>query len=362
MRKIFTGIAVLLTASILTTVQAAGSTGGMTIAQLQAHARERNLQTSVDNLNIKAKESAYKKAEEDKYKVGPGPSPTQAVANKVSIEVSPMEALAELNAAKLTKENNFTELDAKVYKTSMDILLALKEKEKEEQKKAILEDRLGMVKAKYVSDLVTENELHDAEYSLESKRTDLEKLDAKLAALDLELKKTINAPFEDDALIIKDSIKYSPAKLNAPAAYIESAKALDINCFKLGEAVKARETAMKWADEYMDEGYVEYDNYRFQLELANAQYQEAVRTLEANILNIYDELLSKTDAVELSEKYLALAEKKLETAAKKLEAGTISRDEYLGETEGRLEAEYQYSSAVHAYNLTYAEFVRLTGK
>ena len=93
------------------------------------------------------------------------------------------------------------------------------------------------------------------------------------------------------------------------------------------------------------------------LDLANAE-----TTLEVNIRNNYNDLLSQADSLALSEKNVQLADDNCKNAQQKYNQGLIGKEDLLTAQGNYLDAVYQNYTVVHDYNVLEAEFENMLGQ
>lgn len=352
-------IAIMLS---LTTVYAVSDNMELSVNAIVKMVAENNRQACIDDLEIKAEESAVKKAQNDAKFLGDAYGSTAILSNRVTKLVRPLEAEAKLEAAKMTKKDNLRNSQLTAYKAALDILLAQKELEMEKQKLEILKEKYDIIKTKYDKELITENDLRDTEYGLESKHIDIGKVNEKIRSASLKLKKLLNMPLDDTPFDIKDELKFFAVRKIVIDEVVKEAQECNTGIYQKEENLKAKEKTVELMEGLYKAGDTTYDTNILNLETARMDLEEAKINLEVNIRNKYNDLLNQQDKVELAEKYLTLLEKKLKAAEVKYNTGNISREAFLNEKEKFIDAVYRKYAAIHDYNIAKAEFENMTGK
>lgn len=328
-----------------------------TVDAAQKRAVENNRQVAIDDLEIKAKETALKNANHDAAMLGDAYGGDRVLNNWITREVKTMEAATNLEVAKRTKQDNIDKLKRDVYSTILDIVLAEKEYEKEEIKLEILIERLNMAKVKYASKTITEDDLQAAEYDLESKKLDMEALKESKATLDMQLKKYLNLPFGGEILKVDAKLVMDTYKQIDIDKLISAQIEADTNVYAKGRALKAAEKTMELTAKIYKEGESTFDDNKVNLEDARKNYDDAKVSLEINIRNMNNDLLNIKDKQELAVKYEALAKKKLDKAYSKYSKGMISKNEYLSVKESWADARYNTFKALRNFSVKNTEWL-----
>lgn len=354
---------VLLLALIFTFTSVAGAaetSAGLTLEEAQKQALANSRQAAIDDLDIKAKETALEQAKEDAGMAGDTYGAYAVLSSRISKEVTPAQAETTLAVAVRTKKDNAEQLKLNVTTVFQNIFLAQKELDNENKKLAFAKERLAMAQTRYAAKTITEDDLETAQYNVETKQLDIYNVQEKLKTLDMQLKNLLNLPLEGDMLVAAGEIKLQnliDIDINKVVAdYLET----DTKTFKAAEDYKAAKKTMDLTEELLDAGDQTYDDNRTALETASRNYADAKSSRETDIRNTYNELLNLKDTADLSVKYVALASSKLDNARIRYDKGLISKDAYMSEQENYLGAEYANYKAICDFNNKKAEFVNMT--
>jgi hypothetical protein len=166
----------------------------------------------------------------------------------------------------------------------------------------------------------------------------------------------LNLPIDQKPINITGEITYATEKNNDVDKLVADALDKDLDVFQRVEDLKARDKAFEMAGKYYIKGDSEYDQAEFDIQNANAKIIEAKTSLEVNIRNKYNDLLSAEESVVLADKYLALAGKKLDISITKLKNGMIDTLSNLNEKLNYIDAQYKRLSAVASYNTVKVDF------
>ena len=359
-----TAYIVLLLALIFTFTSAAmaasETSAGLTLEEAQKQALVNSRQAVIDDLEIKAKETALKQVKEDADMTGDTYGADAVLSARINKEVKPMQAEAALAVAKRAKKDNSEQLKLDVNSAFLDIFLAQKELENANKKLDFAKERLTMAETRYAAKTITEDDLKTAQYNVETKQLDVYSVQEKLKTLDMQLKNLLNQPLDGDVLAIAGKIELqnlAEIDINKVVAdYLET----DTNTFKAAEAYKAVKKTMDLTEALFKAGDKTYDDNRTGLETASRDYADAKSSREVNIRNTYNDLLSLKDAADLSANYVILAGQKLNNVNIRYDKGLVSKDAYMAEQENYLDAEYANYKAINGFNTKKAEFIYIT--
>lgn len=355
-------MSLVLTAPLLfaiTTVLAAGENIVFNIQGFQKYAVENSRQVTLDDLEIKTMESALEDAKKDaEFQQSPS-SNLEMLNNGIKKEVSPLEAEANLEYAKRAKQENIESLKLDVYKAALDKLLIEKELNLEKAKLDILNEKYSMAEARYREGRITENDLNDVKYAVDTKKIDVQRVEKSLKTSDLELKRLLSLELDDETIKIEEELKLSKWKGINLETVIKDAIEANIEIYKKTEDLKAKEKTMEITEKYYGDGNSTYNGDKSSLELARIELEDAKISLEVEIRNKYNDLLTSKDNVELASKWQDIQKKKLKNVELKFENGLVSKEALLNEKEKYLDAEYQTFTAIHDFNILKAEFEAL---
>lgn len=351
--SIFVAVSILFSCS---TVMAAGQKTVLSIEEARKIAAEKSKQAFLDDLNMRNKEIILK---DSVYTLPSNSAPVEEYEYKANVE--PIEIETNLELAKRTKVENLKALDYEAYKAATDVILLQKQLDIEKQKLSMLQDKYSIIQAKYKQKTVTENEVNDIEYSLESKKNDVNKAADSLEAAKLELQRLLDMDINEILVDVKDEIKYSYEKYEDTYIGEVVAKALETNStvYEKAQNLKMKDKYLERLNHYVKQGNSAYDNAYYDLQTAKLELSDAKADLEISIRNKYNDLLNQQGRVEVAEKYATLMTKKFAAAEAKYKNGTINKESYLGEKEKYLDAGYQRLVEIHDYNILKLEFENL---
>ncbi|GAE89834.1 TolC family protein [Acetivibrio straminisolvens] len=332
MKKRILGL--VLTAPLIftiTTVLAVGENLVFNIEGFQKYAVENSRQVNIDDLEIKTKESALEDAKEDAQFLSSAGTKSERLKNDIKKEVSPLEAESNLEYAKRAKQKNIDNLKLDVYKAALDRLLIEKELNLQKEKLDILSEKYSMAEARHREGKITENDLNDVKYALDTKKIDVQKVEKNLKTAELELKRLLNLELDDKDLKVEEELTLSKWKSINLEKVIKDAIEKNIDIYKKAEDLKAKEKTMELTEKYYTEGNSTYNENKTSLELARVELEDAKTSLEVQIRNKYNDLLTAKDNVELASKWQDIQKKKLENEELKFEKGLISKEELLNQ-------------------------------
>lgn len=344
--------------SLLTLSTVFAATGGLNlnIDGLKNLALQNSKQLMIDDLDIKAKEVALEDANEDsKSQILTG-TRDQLVESKSKMEVAPMQAEAGLELAKKSKVTNEEDLQLNIYKSTYRLLLLKKQFETEEAKTEILKERYNMAKSKYDEGKITENDLQDVKYSLDNKIIEWEKVSRSLEGANLELKVLLNLPLDDTPVNVEEELVAVKWQIINMDKAVENAIKKNPDIFKKSEELKAKEKTFEITASYYNEGMYKHDTAKTEMEIAKLALEDAKVSMEVNVKNKYNDMVTRKDKVDLAVKWEEIQKKKLEGAEIKQKKGSTSKEEVLGIKEKYLDARLATYSAICDYNIAKAEF------
>ncbi|HOQ01486.1 MAG TPA: TolC family protein [Acetivibrio clariflavus] len=355
MKKRTSLIISILFITAVTTAFAADSLK-FSIQESKNMATSNSKQAVIDDLNIKAKESALRDAEKDAKMSTSGNTKIDILNSKITREVNPAKAAADLEYAKKTKEKNLKNLELEAYKATSNMLLIKKELEMEKGKQDILNEKYKIAEARFKEGKLTENDLIDAKYALDSKAIDINKVTGKLESANLELKRILSLDMNEELIEIKDDLVLTTTKDIDIEKVVENALNNDAELYIKGEELKANEKIMELTKEDYEQGTATYDENMLNLENAKVSFEDAKINLEVTIRNKYNDILTARDKVRLAQKWEAICLNKVNNAEFKFEKGLISKEEVLNAKEDYLDAKYQTYLAIYNYNILRTEF------
>lgn len=360
MKKRTAGLIIVLSLVLtFTTVLAVESNFLLNIEGFKKLAVENSRQSAIDDLEIKARESALEDAKHDAEFVSYTGTRSDMYGVGIKKEVTPLEAEANLEYAKKEKEENLENLRLDVYKATLGLLLAQKELQMEAEKLYILKEKYGMVEARYKEGKITDNDLYDAKYALDKKAIDKDKVEKKVQSAGLELKRLLNLKLDETPLKVEDELVLSTWEVIDIEKIVLEALNKSADIFKKSEELKAKEKTLEVTGEYYKDGDFTYDDNKVNLETTKVGLEDAKTNLEVQIRNKYNDILTKKDKVELAQQWEGIQEKKLDNAELKYKKGLISKEELFNAKEKFLDAQYQKFAEIHDYNALKAEFEAL---
>jgi outer membrane protein TolC len=321
-----------------------------------------NRQVKIDDLEIKAKESALEKVKENAAMTGEAYGTESVLNNRIRKEVSPMEALAALEFAKMSKQKHSDQLELDIKKSFLDILLTQKELEIENKKLENAKLRLDITKARYSANSITKQDVDLVQYELSTKTNYVESLQDKLKTLDIKLKEQMGLPLEGDLLILEGVIEqesFREVDINK-VAKMDMEKDPDV--YLAAQNYYAANKTMELTKALFKSGSNTYDNNIVALEKASRDYEAAKVNRETAIRNGYNELLNLKDNVQLSLMYEDLQKKILDNTKIKYDKGLLSREELIASEEKYLDAVLSKYKAICDFNIKNGEFLNLISK
>jgi outer membrane protein TolC len=325
----------------------------------QKFAVENSRQSVIDDLQIKALESALEDAKHDAdFQLVSG-TKIDMLNNGIKKEVAPLVAEANLEYAKRSKEENIKRLKLDIYKAALDKLLAEKQLEMESSKLEMLKEKYSMFEARYKEGKITENDLNDVKYALDTKEIDRDKAEKNLEIADLELKRLLSVELGGEEIAVENKLELDEWRPISIKEVVEKAIENNIEVFKKSEDLKAKEKTMEITEKYYREGNFSYDDNKVNLETSRIDLEDAKTNLEVEIRNKYNNLLTAKDNLELAAQWQRIQDKKLESAQAKYDQGLISKESLLDQKEKCLDAKYQSFFAIRDFNILKAEFEAL---
>lgn len=354
MKRIITAVIIAFLLLLPTVSLADTKVISLTIDEAQKLAVENSKQASLDDIDIKNKQTIIDNSKYDlQFQSG------DSEDNAYKENVKPLEIETNLEVAKKNRVNNINTLKLNVYKTALDIILAEKQLDAEEQKLDILKQKLDMAKAKYSQKMNTQNDVNDSQYSYDSKNIDVEKVQDFLASLYLNFKKLLNLPLDDSAIQIKDDLIYNELDTIDIELIITKVESSNISIYEKEQIIKQKQNNLDNIIKYRGQGTTNYYDAQYDLESAKIDLDDAKNNLEINIRNKDNELQNTDDKAELSASYADLVNKKFKVSEIKYKNGTISKETYLTDKQNYLDALYQKYTAIHDCNIIKAEFNNL---
>ena len=331
-----------------------------TVVKAQSFAAANNRQAVIDDLEIKAKESALKQAIENAETVGSSYTFEGALDIRIKKYVNPMEAERALELAKMSKQKNSRQLKHEVKKSFLNILLAQKELETEKKKLEFSKIRLDLAQARYSMNTITKQDLDSAQYNYDSKMIDAEAVREELLMLDINLKDQLGLAINGDPLVLDGIIERESFPETDIDKVVSSNIEVNVDVYSAAAKLEAAKKTMELTEELLKPGRVVYDDYLVNVEITTRDYEAALRNREMNIRNTYNELLNMKDSVELAEKYEELQLKMLDNAKTKYDKGQMSHETYITFEEQYLDAVFNKYKAICAFNVKKGEFINMT--
>ncbi|MDQ2086936.1 TolC family protein [Herbivorax sp. ANBcel31] len=359
----------------ITTVLAVESNMFSNIEMFQNMALENSRQSTIDDLQIESKESALEDAVDDAKFLTPSRSRSQRYDNQIQSKVDPFRAEVDLEYAKREKEKNEEDLRRKVYKAGLDVLIQEKEIELESEKLDMLEEKYQMAETRHKEGKKTDNDFHDAQFAVSSKKIDLNKAEKNMEALNLELKRLLNVEMDDSPIDIEDQLVFNPMiGLDADIDMVilqNTDEAVDVNTvieqamekslefYRASKDVKIQQMIMEISEDIFEEEHPTYKEDVLDLEIAKINLEDTKTNILVQVKNKYNDLITEEENVDLAMHWADVQKEKFEAEKLKFEKGIISREELLNAKEGYIEAIYDKYAAIHSYNVIKDEFEAL---
>ncbi|TYQ18062.1 UNVERIFIED_CONTAM: Outer membrane protein [Acetivibrio alkalicellulosi] len=379
MKKKLSGLVLVIPIVLTLTTVIAVESDVFNIRKYQTMALENSRQGAIDDLEIKARESALEDAEHDAIFQGSPRTRNERYNSEIKRHVNPLKAKLELEYAKRSKDKNEENLKFNVYKATLDILLKEKELDLESKKLDILNEKYKMNEARHREGKITENDLFDSKFMVDTKIIDVDKVKKDLEALNLELKRLLNLNMDNSLIKVEDKLVFEPIKrFNIDEEVdlvivqnIEDRIDLEqivkqsiensLEFYKESENLNIQEKIMEITEKVYDKSFVTYNENKLNLEIAKISVEDLRTSIEVNVRNKYNDLLNQEDKVELALLWEEIQKKKLDAEEFKFEKGMISKEELLGAKESYIEAYYQKYVAICGYNIIKAEFQKSVG-
>ena len=333
-----------------------------TINQAQNIAVENSKQAVLDDKTIQQKQYDLTTTNQTAVNTGAGPDVDSVLNMKLTGNVRPIEAMATLEVAKMTKYDNLRNLKLDVFKSAENILLSHEEIGIAQQKVSISEEKLKFAQSKYNADTITITELQNAEYALDASKLNQEKAMNKLISLEYDFKNFLSLPLDEKSVTINEDLAYSVFSSTDIDGIVKDAFVKNTDIYQKTKNVEAKQKTMDITVGLFKKGDLTYDINSLDLQIAQMDLDDAKTKLEADILNKYNDLLSMQDKLKLSQTYSQIAEKSYKDAQTRFDKGMINKEALLTANEGYIDALYQKNSVIHDYNITKAEFGNMTGK
>jgi|LSQX01.3.fsa_nt_gb outer membrane protein TolC len=356
MKKRFIGLFLMI--PLVMTITTVLATEGIkfNIDGYQKLAIENSKQGLIDELEIKAMESALEDAKEDaEFTVLLGT--TQDMYNgSITREVKPLEAQANLELAKKTKDKNTEDANFNIYKEALNVLLLQKQLDTESAKLDMLKEKYKMAQARLKEGKITDNDLDDSGYAVDTKTIEVDKVKKDMEAANLELKRLINVKMDESPVEIEEELVFS-GNLNVDMSeVIEKAMAKSVEIYQKEQDFKAKEKTSEIAQKLYNEGDFTYNNDKANFEIAKVELEEAKTKIEVDVRNKYNTFLTAKDSVDMATKWEQICQSKLDSAKLKYEKGLISREELFNAEEKSFDAKYAKFATTKDYNVLKAEF------
>lgn len=360
MKKII-AILLLFTSSLLVNVVSAAEENNFSglntnmvysISQLQELALNNSRQAQVDDADIKKKEVLVRTVRTD----------TTAMSDSIQSIIKPLDVALELDIAKRIKQDNLNQLKVDVYKAAMNVLLCEKELAFQEDKLVMAHEKLDMVKSKFQTASIIQNDLDSAQYDFDRNTVNRASVKEKLNSCYLDLRNLLNQTPDALPVKIKDDLQLSAFKDVDVNLWLNSLHKKEASVLKAAGKLELSQTAMTLAEKLYRKGDLTYDSSVMDLENAKLDLALAKNSLNVKVRNLYNDVITRLDNIELASKYVELTRNWMENAQTKYDQGTISKEELLSSKVACLDAEYARYSAIADFNRVNAEFDNLLGR
>lgn len=317
---------------------------------------ENSIQPELDDYNIKALESALKKAKEEAIKGFYGGTPQEVVERRIIKEVAPFDAEVNLEVAVRQKDENIKQIKADVYQDMMRVLLAEERVEIKKKRIELLEEKYRIDSKRFREGLISESEITDQELSLSVERLELKNMETELASDILNIKQRLHVDLSDDNKIEFDyalqkiATPYVTDSFNIDNAILK-AKKESISVYQKQKALEAAEMKLEIAKQHLKPGHDYYDRKVYELEKAKKELYDAETDLEVSVRNAYNELMTASDALDLAYRKEELENSRLETLKVKYNAGVISRRDMIDSELGLLAKKQATLEAICDFNI-----------
>lgn len=289
-----------------------------------------SIQPSLDDYNIKARESALKQAQDEAIKGFIGGTSQEVVEKLIKKEVAPLEAEAALEIARREKVDHEHQIKADVYQEMMRVLLARENVELKKEKLALEEEKLKIDKLQYQEGLIAEADITNEELALSVEKLELVKMETELKSGILDVKQRLHVDLSDENQIEFDyaldqvGTHYILGFFNLNKA-VDKAVSENTGVYGKQKELEHAQKKLEIAGRYLKPGNDFYDRKEYEVEAAQKALYDAQTNLEVSIRKAYNDLLTSYDTLELAKKKLDLENSRLATLKVKLNAGIISR-------------------------------------
>lgn len=330
------------------------------VRKAQELAVKNNRQLIVDDLEIKTKLNELEKAREDakvlQYSYG---STDNMLDMKLAREVKPIEANTAYEKAKLNKEKNINKINIDIEKVIYEIIFLEEQLKLEEYRYSVLNERYDILETKYSENLITQKEMDDMKFNIDSKHIDIESVKDLIVSADMKLKNLLSISFEGAPIEVTADIKYMPYKNISIDELVNQAIKNSVEIYELTQNITARETELEIVAEFRNASSKRYDDSNYALGKAKAELDNSKSSIEVNVRNSFNELITLAERVDLAQKYEELLKKKLDIAKLKLDMGISSREEYLTEEQAYNEGVFNTLKAKYNYTMKQLDFQNL---
>lgn len=350
------GIMMLGSFFLLTTAVFAGDEiAALTNSMFKDLAVKNSRQVLLDELDIKMNKDRLADAQEEADKNDySGGSPSDQLKRRIIVQVDPLIAQTQLEAASRKRTDNLNVLKNDTYKAGMKLLLLNKELEKETEKHKLLTEKTALEMAKYQNGTAIETAVQDLQIQTDNKQIDVETVKNKIASAEYELNRLLGRNISDKVIIQDELI---PEML--PTIDIEEVvqNSLDVNTavFEKARDLEAKTLKLSLTAEVYKEDEKEYMEAKFEVEKAEIDLNETRISLEVDLKNTYQDLQNRFDQYEMAAAFVQLSQKKLDIIELKYKAGLETKEVLLSQQENHLDAIYNRDKAIYDFNITLAD-------
>ena len=231
-----------------------------------------------------------------------------------------------------------------------------------QQKESIVEEKYGFEQAKYKANTITANDLQSSEYSVETSKLDVSSAQSDEQSLEYNFKNLLNLPFDDNKVAISGDLAYSLYADTDIDALVNQAMPKNTDIYSKTCDYNVKQKIMTLASKFFKAGDTTYDEHNYDLLMSKVDLDNAKTTLEVNVRNKYNDLLSQADKLTLSEANVKLADDNYKDAQLKYNQGMIGKEDVLTANSNFLDAQLQDYTDIHDYNILEAEFENMVGQ
>ena len=353
-------IGLLIAVVVMSSIAVAAENINLNLSELIQIALNNNKQSAIDDYTILEKESAYKDAIDNANKSFFGGTPEQYLNKQIEKMITPSQAAIEIEISKMKKVDNEKNLKLDIYEAYQKVLLDKANLIIENQRLEYLEQLLEIQRAKLTEGTISATDIYDSEYNYDSQKVEVKKLENTIDSDLMELKRLMSLSLTEDEIQLDVSLVLDKVKISDFEAIISDSIENNIDVFQKNEDLKFKAMILELASERFEQGDNPYDKHKLNYETANAALNSAKKSLEAQIRNANNELITKYENYLLKIQFEDILNKKLDTYNIKFDMGVISKQDLINLKLEILDATKEKNEAIYQYNIQASNIKRIS--